>query len=259
MSTSFGTTPTFYSQQGEDLLIYRNFINKNVENGVFLELGACDGVVYSNTLFFEQFLGFHGILIEPVKEMYDRLSMNRPNNFLYNSAISSSVEDIEFLVNGPVSGALPNMQDTFIDGWHKHSIRRKMKTKKLSDIFDENDIQYIDLFSLDVEGSELDVLNTIDWSKVSIYLICIELDDHNVEKDEQCRKLLRENGFIFKTKSCINEFWMNPNYERIDKLFDDNKKGSFSGNMNDYGIHRCLEPHCKSIIEKAISEYENDE
>ena len=52
---------------------------------------------------------------------------------------------------------------------------------------------------------------------------------------------------------------MNPNYERIDKLFDDNKKGSFSGNMNDYGIHRCLEPHCKSIIEKAISEYENDE
>ena len=42
----------FYSQQGEDFFIYRNFINQ--PNGIFLELGACDGIIYSNTKFFEE-------------------------------------------------------------------------------------------------------------------------------------------------------------------------------------------------------------
>ena len=61
---------TFYSQQGEDLLIYRNFINLPTKDGIFLELGACDGLLYSNTMFFEKYLGFSGILIEPLKEEY---------------------------------------------------------------------------------------------------------------------------------------------------------------------------------------------
>tara|TARA_B110000208_G_C11775868_1_gene431997 strand:+ start:52 stop:303 length:252 start_codon:yes stop_codon:yes gene_type:complete len=46
----------FYSQQGEDLLIYRNFINLSTNDGIFLELGAYDGLKYSNTLFFEKYL-----------------------------------------------------------------------------------------------------------------------------------------------------------------------------------------------------------
>ena len=257
MNTNFHKI--FYSQQGEDLLIYRNFINKNVEDGIFLELGACDGLRYSNTMFFEQFLGFNGILIEPVEEMYEKLNNNRPNNYLYQNAISNNKEDIEFLINGPVSGACLHMQNTFINSWHKNSIKRKIKTKKLSDIFNENNIKYIDFFSLDVEGSELDVLNTIDWSKISIYLICIELDNHNIEKNEKCKSILKNNGFIFKTKMCINEFWVNPKYERIDILFDNKKKDKFSGNINDYGIHLYSEPHCKNIIEKSITDYENNQ
>jgi len=44
---------TFYSQQGEDIYIYNNFINKICPDGLFVELGAMDGIVYSNTKFFE--------------------------------------------------------------------------------------------------------------------------------------------------------------------------------------------------------------
>ena len=48
---------TFYSQQGEDFFIFRNFINLPTKDGIFLELGACDGLLYSNTMFFEKYLG----------------------------------------------------------------------------------------------------------------------------------------------------------------------------------------------------------
>jgi len=104
MSSFDNNKPYFFSQQGEDLLIYRNFINTHVKDGVFLELGACDGLLYSNTLFFEKYLGFKGILIEPVKEFYDKLIKNRPNNSCYNNAISLHKTDIDILVNGAVSG-----------------------------------------------------------------------------------------------------------------------------------------------------------
>lgn len=37
----------FYSQQGEDLFIYNNFINNNVSDGIFVELGAYNGLKYN--------------------------------------------------------------------------------------------------------------------------------------------------------------------------------------------------------------------
>jgi FkbM family methyltransferase len=250
-------TKTFFSQQGEDLLIYRNFINLPTKDGTFLELGACDGLIYSNTAFFEKYLGFSGVLIEPVKEFYDKLIKNRPNNICYNNAISSNKSDVDILVNGAVSGIKQHMTKDFIDGWHSKSDIRKVKTKTLSSIFQEKDIKFIDFFSLDVEGGELDVLNAIDWDNISIYLICIEIDGHNEEKNKKCQQILIDNGFIFKVKMTINEFWINPNYFRKNILFDSSKSEKFTGNMNDYGNHVCLEPHCKPNIEKTIYEFEN--
>lgn len=56
---------------------------------------------------------------------------------------------------------------------------------------------------------------------------------------------------------CINEFWVNENYSRKHLLFNNSNKETFTGNMLDYGSHRYLERHCKPIIEKTITEYEN--
>jgi FkbM family methyltransferase len=247
---------TFYSQQGEDLFIYKNFINNTITDGVFVELGAYDGLKYSNTMFFQQHLGFKGILIEPIKELYDKLILNRLPCKCYNTAISLNEDDVQFYVNGAVSGIKENMTDCFIKKWHKRSSMREISTTKLDNIFERENITYIDFFSLDVEGGELDVLNTINWSAVSMYLMCIELDGHNKEKDKKCREILIKNGFEFKAKLCINEFWINPNYSRKDLLFDKAKKIPFTGNMDDYGKHIYIEKKCRTQIENGIIAYE---
>ena len=53
-----------YSQWGEDIFLYDNYFG-DIQNGTFVELGALDGVLYSNTKFFEDTLNWSGILIEP--------------------------------------------------------------------------------------------------------------------------------------------------------------------------------------------------
>jgi Methyltransferase FkbM domain len=66
---------------------------------------------------------------------------------------------------------------------------------QLSDVLKNNGISHVDIFYLDVEGGELSVLNTFDWS-IPIDMINVELDGTNEEKDESVRTLLRAHGYI---------------------------------------------------------------
>lgn len=85
----------FYSQCGEDQFLNENFF-KNKMNGVYVELGALDGILYSNTKFFEDTLNWSGVLIEPHPNKFDFLKKNRPNNFLFNNLISCNNESLNF-------------------------------------------------------------------------------------------------------------------------------------------------------------------
>ena len=59
----------------------------DIDNGYFVELGANDGVNQSNTLFFERFRGWKGILIEPFQSNFAELIRNRSSiNFFKNAA-----------------------------------------------------------------------------------------------------------------------------------------------------------------------------
>ena len=54
-----------HSQNGEDILLLPTLLNLTGGNpGTFVELGALDGVTYSNTRVLEQCYGWHGLLIE---------------------------------------------------------------------------------------------------------------------------------------------------------------------------------------------------
>jgi hypothetical protein len=51
-------------------------------------------------------------------------------------------------------------------------------------------VKHIDLFSLDVEGAELTVLETMSFQETTVDVFMIELDDHNPEKNYKIRQYL---------------------------------------------------------------------
>ena len=67
----------FYSQNGQDHIIYNNFFVSKKDKGVFIEIGADNGIDNSNTLFFEESLGWEGICIEPRPKAFAKLTENR--------------------------------------------------------------------------------------------------------------------------------------------------------------------------------------
>jgi len=236
---------TFYSQQGEDAFIYKNFINKNNSSGIFVELGGMNGVTYSNTKFFEDCLAFSGTLIEPT-DQYIQLIVNRPKCKNYKFAVSYSEGPVKILGDYATAGLVETMSEHHKNHWHRGSREYYVDGKPFSKIIEKSGHKYIDLLSIDVEGAELVVLKTFDF-KIPVYVIVIELDESNPEKDSECRKLLQDNGFTFKKRFCINEFWVNESYERIPELFSELSEPNLINNHFPF-----MERHCRPDIEKAL-------
>lgn len=209
----------YYSQCGEDKFLNENFF-KNKREGVYIELGALDGVLYSNTKFFEDELSWNGILIEPNPDKFPLLSANRANNFLFNNLVSCHTKQLSFRYFTDAMAAVSGVEDTLskwhIDtffennnDWHKNQPQRtKLLTPiSLTEIVKKTQVTHIDFFSLDVEGHEYEVLKSWDFS-VPIDLILIEVLITNEEKNASCRELLINNGYKFIIAFEHNEIYI---------------------------------------------------
>lgn len=244
----------FFSQQGEDLFVSKKYINKKNDTGVFVEVGALDGITYSNTAFLEKYFGFSGILIEPSPSSFNDMKKTRPSCVHVNKAISSTMGEAVFRDNWAMSGILENLSEVHRNNSSHGTSMYSVPTIPLDHVLHENEIKYIDFMSIDVEGGELEVLKSMDWN-IPIYVICIELDGHNAVKDEECRKMLTSNGFRLDKRLNINEFWVNDSYFRKDELFDENTP--FVDWKNVSSLEECgrflfMEPSAIPSIQEAI-------
>lgn len=204
----------FYSQQDEDKYIIQYLLKEKITDGTFLEIGACDGVLYSNTKTLEDYFCFNGILIEPQSNFFKNLKQNRNSdkNEIYNYAVSNSdAEYIEFIGDNAEAGITKNINTNL--NKFKHWKPYKVKNIKMKEILQKSSFNYIDFMIIDVEGGELELLKSIDFS-FPIFCIIIEAHSTEQEKNKIFGKFLKSKGFIYKERQRGNEVWLNKNYFR---------------------------------------------
>ena len=208
----------YYSQCQEDIFLNEN-IFKNKKYGIYIELGALDGILYSNTKFFEDSLNWKGILIEPHPEKFKLLKINRPNNFLFNNLVSCHKEPLEYRYfvdyHAAVSGVENTLSQHHFDTYFESNNERNkllpqnkifIKPISLTEIVKKTNLTHIDLLSLDVEGHEYEVLKSWDFS-IKIDIILIETLGVQPEKDDLCREILIKNNYKFIQKYKHNEIF----------------------------------------------------
>jgi hypothetical protein len=75
-----------YAQNGEDVILWRAL--KHVENGFYIDVGACDPDELSVTkAFYER--GWRGVNIEPVRKYYELCVEKRPRDKNINVAVTA--------------------------------------------------------------------------------------------------------------------------------------------------------------------------
>jgi hypothetical protein len=66
----------FFSRSGLDQLLFENFF-RGKRGGVFVDAGATDGETSNNSLFFERFMDWRGLCIEPRPDAFAKLVASR--------------------------------------------------------------------------------------------------------------------------------------------------------------------------------------
>lgn len=165
----------------------------DLEHGFFVELGAFDGVTQNNSLYFEK-RGWKGLLIEPAPSAYGKCRLNRPDAIVVNAACvpfsfeKDYIEIFDVGLMSTVDGSMTSdIQETWLERGEGFHIKPRQKlyipAKPLSVIIEENNISVIDLLILDVEGSEINVLQGFDFEKHAPKYIVVEDKYEDETKD----------------------------------------------------------------------------
>lgn len=173
----------------------------------YLEVGAYNGLDYSNTLCLHQELGWNGLLVEPIKHYFEECLKNRPNDTCVNALLSSN-ETAEMLIlkAGPMSqvatgknrgmslgSKLKRFLIQLIPRAYRSGREEWIRTTTVNNICAENDIKELNFISCDVEGMEHLVLNGINFNKLDVLAILVEVRPHNIMS---ILELLLPAGFV---------------------------------------------------------------
>lgn len=190
------------SQDGEDVYLFLNFFC-GVTGGKFLEIGAYDGLLLSNTLAFEQALGWRGVLIEANPDSFRSLVSQRPLAVRANAAICHRPRQVHWVNAKNVGGIWEFMARGFRQKWHPSLDIADPKATAvipcypLSALLAFSGVQHFNFFSLDVEGAELEVLKSLVFKQVTFDIILVEADEHNTTKTAAIRSFLHEHRYQY--------------------------------------------------------------
>ena len=209
----FNWNKDFFSQAGQDKCVKNHFF-KNLKKGFFVEIGAFNGINGSNCFYFEKFMDWNGIAVEPSPVQFEKLKINR-KCICINKAISNQNDHKEFVevTNGytQMSGILTDEYKKTLDIIMKDP-RTKMnklniKTSTFKEIVGENKI--IDYLSIDVEGEEERILESIDFNYFNIKVISVE---NNYLKKNNYNNILKDKGFTYFDNYGVDELYYNKKY-----------------------------------------------
>lgn len=199
----------FYSQDNQDRYLETQ-VFKGYKNGVFIDVGAHNGKSINNTLYFEENNNWTGINVEPIKDVYNDLMVNRPNCININCAICNNDGETEFIHNTGYTEMLSGIKDTY-DPRHAYRLHMEnkqhgsstkiinVKTKRLETLCNIHSITHINYLSIDVEGCEFDVIKSINFDKVFIDVIGFE-NNYN-DTSIPIVKYLEDKNYIVIKKS----------------------------------------------------------
>ena len=201
-----------YSQQFEDLILWN--VLKNEKNGFYVDIGANDPIDCSVTKsFYER--GWNGINIEPLEEEYKELCKDRGKDLNICVGIGKEEKEMSLLVCGQLSTFCEKEKMVLkrkIKGRGKECLERKVKIMTFSKIFKENKsfIKNVHFMKIDVEGSEKDVLDGIDFSEIRPWIFIIESTRPGtmLSTTEIFEKILLENNYIFCKQIGVNRYYV---------------------------------------------------
>lgn len=162
-----------YSQHGEQATILAYFGGKRY--GTFLDIGANDGVRYSNTRALVD-LGWFGTYVEPSPAAFAALRENLPNAKAFPVAIGEANREVELWESDEASHRL--ISTTIASERERWGVCRfssvRVQAWTIARLLEESLDRRYEFISIDAEGADLTIFKQIDLTALSVRMVCIE-------------------------------------------------------------------------------------
>jgi FkbM family methyltransferase len=177
------------------------------ELGFFCEVGANDGLRFSNTFFLES-MGWNGVLIEPDPRNLKPLTESRSVSILPFCATND--DEIEITLN--------LAKDTLYSGISPHELKKKARAEDVAHVLGFKLVtmlekvsapRFIDFMSIDTEGNEFEVLLGMDFHQYQVAILCVE-HNYDYKKLKKIRLLLHSYGYrqVLKAASQFDAWFI---------------------------------------------------
>jgi len=173
----------YYSQYGEDVII-ENFFNGKI--GTLLDLGANDGLTFSNSRAFTE-AGWSAVLVEASPITFNKLSKLYEGNdkvICIEKCLSDSKKTTKFFHNiyhnNPLAGNNKDLLSTIDENSYRRTVgwgsfeTFDIECDTLDSVLKSCPFKKFELISIDVEGLDLQVLHQMDLNDLGVELLVIE-------------------------------------------------------------------------------------
>ena len=204
-------TQDFYSQTGEDELL-RKYLPEAI--GSFVDVGAGQPVRGSNTYYFYK-KGWSGTLIDPVDFNLRLTKLFRTRDKFIQNIVSSKNATLNFYEFYPAeySTIEKSVAEALVNRGIK--LRSKIDLKPITLASLNLACEPIDatLLSIDVEGHDLEVLQSNNWSGFKPRVICVE---ENIASSKQSgsniANYLMDYGYKFVESTGLTSIYVHSDY-----------------------------------------------
>ena len=166
-----------------DKVLYERYF-KNKKNLTSIECGAFDGLFENRTKFFEENFNWNTINIEPLPHIFKKLNINRPSSININIALSNNKGKQHIRVYDIPNHGINNTNASLCHLQKHQQLLEKMSNNKYKDVeictttysslIKEQKINELDLFVLDVEGHEYEVIDGMKDAEIFPKVFVIE-------------------------------------------------------------------------------------
>lgn len=203
------TEPLYRSQHGEDRWLERHF--RGTPEGVFVEVGAHDGLTLSNTYRLEQ-LGWRGVLVEPDPERAAAARVNRPRSHVFECACLAPSAPPEIMFHKVVE--FDAMSTATMTDFHLDRLRDAgyststftVRVRPLDALLEEAGLSRVDFVSIDVEEGEIEVLRGFDLCRWRPRVVMVE--SNGPDRKPEIRDYFNARGYTFMRSIAINDIYV---------------------------------------------------
>lgn len=211
-----------YAQSGEDIILSHLFFKMSISHPTYLDIGANHPSFISNTYYF-YLRGSSGVCVEPNPILYKKIKKLRPRDKVLNVGIGVNEETTaDFYLFPEYADGLSTFSKEEAVYWEETGMKHtgKIKYEKIiqvplqtiNTVIVSNFKHTPDFISIDVEGLDLQILESLDFDSHAPLILCVETlaygKDQTEHKREDIISFVKSKGYEIYADTHVNTIFL---------------------------------------------------